>query len=207
MTTRGRLRWAQYLFAAIGVVALAYCAWVWIGAKLYQARETRRLARELHRPAIHAIVPNVPPPVPPAPAPPPIVLRDGSPLGKLQIPRIGLSVIVVEGDNTADLKHGVGHIPGTALPWQRGNVALAGHRDTFFRPLRSIRPHDSIVLTTVEGTYRYRVLSTQVVTPHDVQVLNPDGHDDLTLVTCFPFYYVGSAPRRFIVRAERAPNA
>jgi sortase A len=115
--------------------------------------------------------------------------------------------MVVEGVDDGDLKHAVGHIPGTALPGEDGNVGIAGHRDTFFRPLRSIRRKDTITLSTLQGTYRYRVISTKVVDPDDVEVLYPDGRDTLTLVTCFPFDYVGSAPRRFIVRAERSRGA
>ena len=87
--------------------------------------------------------------------------------------------------------------------WLSLNVALAGHRDTFFRPLRKIRRGDEIHLTTSEGTFQYRVASTSVVDPDDVHVLDDVGRPILTLVTCYPFNYVGSAPRRFIVRAEQ----
>jgi sortase A len=92
------------------------------------------------------------------------------------------------------------------LPGQLGNVGIAGHRDTFFRPLRNIRQGDMIALTTLEGEYRYRVVSTSVVSPSEVSVLRPTGEEVLTLVTCYPFYYVGSAPERFIVRAKIVPS-
>ncbi len=128
-------------------------------------------------------------------------------VGRLEIPRLGVSVMVVEGVDDSDLKRAVGHIPGTALPGEPGNVGIAGHRDTFFRPLRSIQRDDTITVSTLQGAYRYRVVSTNVVRPEDIQVLYPTGRDSLTLVTCFPFEYVGSAPKRFIVRAERAPAA
>ena len=111
--------------------------------------------------------------------------------------------MVVEGAESEDLRRAVGHIPGTAFPGERGNVGIAGHRDTFFRPLRSIQRDDAITVSTLKGAFRYRVVSTKVVSPEDVQVLYPSGQDCLTLVTCFPFDYVGSAPKRFIVRAER----
>ncbi len=124
-------------------------------------------------------------------------------VGKLEIPRLGLSVMVVEGVGSDDLKRAAGHIPGTAFPGQSGNVAIAGHRDTFFRPLRLIRANDTITLRTLHGAYRYRVVSTKIVSPDDVEVLNPVGRDTLTLVTCYPFYYIGSAPQRFIVRADK----
>jgi sortase A len=96
-----------------------------------------------------------------------------------------------------------GHIPGTPLPGQSGNVTIAGHRDTFFRPLRLIRKNDTMKLTTLRGEDQYRVVSTDIVAPDDIHVLYPTGRNTLTLVTCYPFYYVGPAPRRFIVRAER----
>ena len=100
-----------------------------------------------------------------------------------------------------------GHIPGTPLPGEAGNVAIAGHRDTFFRPLRFIRRNDTINVTTDRGEDQYRVVSTSIVAPSDVQVLYPTGRDTLTLVTCYPFDYVGPAPKRFIVRAERFAGA
>jgi len=164
-----------------------------VGAKIYQARESARFERELRRGV----------PAPPRRPPPRPAITDGGLVGRLEIPRLQVSVMIVEGVSNRDLKRAVGHIPGTALPGDGSNVGIAGHRDTFFRPLRWIRPDDSIDLNTSEGAYRYRVVSTQVVSPTDVQVLDPSGKDMLTLVTCFPFNYIGAAPRRFIVRAER----
>jgi sortase A len=124
-------------------------------------------------------------------------------VGRLEIPRLGFSVIVSEGTDDATLRRAAGHIAGTAVPGQRGNVGIAGHRDTLFRPLRNIRQDDTILLTTLQGEYQYRVVSTRIVNPSDVAILNSDGNDALTLVTCYPFYFVGPAPDRFIVRAER----
>ena len=111
--------------------------------------------------------------------------------------------MVMEGDDRLTLRRAVGHIPGTSLPGQPGNTGIAGHRDTFFRSLRNIRLNDVISLTTVLGEVRYRVVSTQVVGPTDTWVLDADENQILTLVTCYPFSFVGSAPDRFIVRAER----
>jgi sortase A len=111
--------------------------------------------------------------------------------------------MVIEGASQHTLRRAVGHIPGTSLPGQSGNIALTGHRDTFFRPLRNIRSDDIITFTTLEGQYRYRVLATQVVSPENVSILDPGRSEMLTLITCHPFYYVGAAPNRFIVRAER----
>ena len=112
--------------------------------------------------------------------------------------------MVVEGDDDGDLVRGAGHIPGTAIPGAPGNVAIAGHRDTFFRPLRKIHPGDPINLTTDRGAYRYIVESTEVTDPSNVSVLQAGSSPELTLVTCYPFSYVGPAPERFIVHARQA---
>jgi sortase A len=109
----------------------------------------------------------------------------------------------MEGTDTTTLRRAVGHITATGLPGQPGNVGIAGHRDSFFRPLKHVLQRDVITFTTLSGEYRYRVVSTRVVSPSDVTVLDPSGTEVLTLVTCYPFYFVGSAPDRFIVRAER----
>lgn len=101
------------------------------------------------------------------------------------------------------LRHAAGHIPGTALPGQRGNTAISAHRDTFFRPLRNIRLNDTIIIATLSGVYQYKVVYTAIVSPNDVSVLEAGTHEVLTLVTCYPCYYVGPAPGRFIVRAAR----
>jgi sortase A len=131
-------------------------------------------------------------------------LQPGDPFGRISIPRIGLSAMVAEGDDDDTLRHAVGHIPGTAAPWGAGNVALAGHRDTFFRGLARVRLDDVIVLETLRGTFRYRVERITVVGPQQIELLQPSS-SDLTLVTCFPFHYVGPAPQRYIVQALRLP--
>ena len=111
--------------------------------------------------------------------------------------------MVVEGTTMSALRRAAGHIPGTGMPGFAGNVGIAAHRDTFFRPLRNIQKNDIVTLTTVNAEYRYRVVSTQIVDPGDVSVLSASDKEILTLVTCYPFYFIGSAPDRFIVRAER----
>ena len=108
----------------------------------------------------------------------------------------------MKGEDEATLARAVGHLQGTAFPWEPGNVGLAGHRDTFFRPLRHIREGDAIRMTTARGTFDYRVASTEIVDPSNVSVLAPTPHRSLTLVTCYPFFYVGPAPKRFIVHAR-----
>lgn len=124
-------------------------------------------------------------------------------LGRIEIPRIGVSAIVREGDDDATLAVAVGRVPGTARPGERGNMALAGHRDSFFRGLRHIRVDDVIRLRTPGREYAYRVDTTEIVGPGELRVLAPSADPVLTLVTCYPFGYVGSAPDRFIVRASR----
>jgi sortase A len=121
----------------------------------------------------------------------------------MEVPRLGLKVIVVQGDSPGILRRAVGHIRETALPGESGNVALTGHRDTFFRPLRNIRSGDVITFKTLDAEFRYRVESTAVVAPSDISVMQASRERTLTLITCFPFYYVGAAPNRFIVRARQ----
>lgn len=124
-------------------------------------------------------------------------------LGRVTIPRLHLTAIVREGVGTDVLGLAVGHVPGTAVPGRGGNVAIAGHRDTLFRGLQNIQDGDLIQFQTLDGTYNYRVESTQVVSPDDVAVLKAGAHSELTLVTCYPFRYIGPAPERFIVKAEQ----
>ena len=124
-------------------------------------------------------------------------------IGRLEVPRIGLSALVLEGDDENTLAVAVGHLPDTPLPWQEGNSALAGHRDTFFRPLRHVQLGDDIRLTTSRGAFRYRVTRQMVVDPDQLWVLDHSPTAALTLITCYPFNFVGPAPRRFVVHAER----
>jgi sortase A len=123
-------------------------------------------------------------------------------VGRLEIPRLHLSVMVMEGDDDATLARAVGHVPGTALPWETGNAVMAGHRDTFFRPLKNLRSGDEVRVTTPRGAFSYRVVRTEIIDPEDVSVLAPTPNRSLTLVTCYPFAYVGPAPQRFIVQAR-----
>jgi sortase A len=138
---------------------------------------------------------------PPAVAAP--VPTDGVSIGEIQIPRLGLRAMIAQGESALILRRSVGHLPDTALPGEVGNVVLAGHRDTFFRPLSGVRAGDSITLKTRDGEFEYLVESTSVVAPGAVEVLEPTGGRTLTLITCYPFSYVGAAPNRFIVRARQ----
>jgi sortase A len=209
------LRWSQYFFFLVGVLALSYCATVLLERWLFQAYQTWRFERALNEAQTSARTIQQP-----ASSPLPAQAEAdraravsfgidglaGSPLGRIEISSIGLAAMIMEGIDGRTLRHAVGHVPGTPLPGQQGNVVITGHRDTFFRGLRNIHKDDEITLTTLHGSYRYRVDSTQVVEPKDTEVLDNSVDDILTLVTCYPFYFVGPAPKRFIVRAHRIPG-
>ena len=140
----------------------------------------------------------------PRPAPRSTAAADPrQPLGRLEVPRLGLSVVVAEGTTSRVLSRAVGHLPGTPLPGTYGNSALAAHRDRHFRPLRNVRTGDEILYTSPTGTTRYRVEWTEVVRPEAVRVLDPTDQPALTLITCHPFDFVGDAPDRFVVRARK----
>jgi sortase A len=124
-------------------------------------------------------------------------------LGRLDIPDAGVSVMVLEGTDDWTLNRAVGRIEGTARPGEAGNLGIAGHRDGFFRGLRHLDVGDELTFTTLDGVGRYRVVDLSVVDPESVEVLAPTADSTITLVTCHPFYYIGDAPRRFIVHARR----
>jgi len=181
----------EQVLLVMGVVSLGYFGYVVAESHLYQALENRELDQIL------ASAPPAPVHVPrPRPAP-------GSLIGRIEIPRLGVSTIIRAGSDGRTLRLAVGHIPGTAIPGEPGNIGLAGHRDTFFRRLRDIRVGDEIRIVTPGDTFTFRVEQTSVVKPRDTWVLNDTPMPTLTLVTCYPFTYVGSAPDRFIVRAAQ----
>lgn len=126
----------------------------------------------------------------------------GSVLGRLEISTLDLSVMLLKGTDDWTLNRAVGHIEGTSLPGQEGNLGIAGHRDGFFRCLKDIRKNTTITLTTLDGRYQYRVSSIDIAKPNEVRYLAPTPKPTLTLVTCYPFHYVGDAPKRYIVTAE-----
>jgi sortase A len=196
MRARLLLRRVEYALWIAGALATGFCAGIFLEAHLYQALENQRLEAELN-----ARRPGVPsaPSITPRRERRPI----GSLIGRVEIPRLGFRAIVLEGSDSGTLRVAVGRIPETADPGQKGNIVLAGHRDSFFRPLKGIRDGDEIELVTPQGNYRYSVQWTQVVNPTDTQVLQPTRDASLTLVTCYPFHYIGPAPQRFIVRARQ----
>jgi sortase A len=175
------IQWSLWAFGALNI---GY--WIQLGlkAKLSQAQG----ARELERPGVlKSSAPSA-----------------GDVVGRLEIPRLNVSTIVFEGADQDVLERGAGHLPGSALPGERGNTVLAAHRDTFFRPLRSIRVGDVVEIHAPPRDSVYIVQSAKVVEPDEVSVLKPTPEPALTLVTCYPFRYIGPAPERLVVRAVLA---
>lgn len=195
------LRWTQRALFAVAFLTLGYCVFVMADSWMFQRRAKLDLDRLLHQPKSQAA--EVADSSGAAPAEPTPQVETGALIGSIDVDRLGVSVAVTEGTGTATLQRAAGHIAGTAFPGEAGNIGIAAHRDTFFRPLRNIRADDVIRVTTPRGEFRYSVVSTKIVSPDDVSVLESDGSEVLTLVTCYPFYFIGSAPSRFIVRAER----
>lgn len=186
-----KLRRVEIGLWATGAVLVTAAVGVRADAGLYQWRAGRQLEQVIASPA--------PAPISAAARP---ALAEGTPIARLRIPRLGLETIVAEGIGETVLSRAVGHLPSSARPGEAGNVALAGHRDTFLRPLEGIRIGDVIRLEQPSGEHEYRVEWTSVVAPDEVDVLADTGYPSLTLVTCYPFRYVGPAPERFIVRAR-----
>ena len=185
--------WVEKLLIAIGCGCLVAVGIAIVEAASFQKTAAQTFERELIAPATLELSDNAGAPVTP--------MMHGL-IGRLEIPRLNISVIVMEGDDDATLARAVGHLPDTVLPWEQGNAAIAGHRDTFFRPLRDVREGDAIRMTTARGTFDYRVTSTRIVEPDDLSVLAPTAMRSLTLVTCYPFNYIGAAPQRFIIHAR-----
>jgi sortase A len=126
----------------------------------------------------------------------------GMPNAVLRIPDLDVEVAVFEGTGKVELNRGVGIVDGTALPGEQGNIAIAGHRDGFFRPLENIPAGTTIELVTLTGTQMFSVADVKIVDPFELSVLEQTDNTVLTLITCYPFKYVGYAPDRYIVRAH-----
>jgi sortase A len=176
--------WLEWLLLGIGLGCLGMYAFETVEARRFQAERAAEFARAAQAYA-------------------PITVRAGGLVGMLDVPRLKLTTPVIEGDDDTTLKRAVGHLPDTPLPWEGGNTAFAGHRDGLFRPLKDIQIGDEIHFRTSRDEFRYRVTGTSIVAPDDVSVLEKRSQPSLTLITCYPFYYVGNAPKRFIIHASR----
>src|SRR5262245_57768981 len=193
---RRAVRWIERLFIAFGVLCLGGYLYAAAETRLYQTSEDRELDQSLKSAAPAATVSQaVDAPVPPRTIP------AGTTIGRIEIPRLGVSAVIRAGSDARTLRLAVGYIPGTTLPGDQGNMGLAGHRDTFFRNLQDINPDYEIRIVTTDRVFHYYVQRTNIVMPSDVWVLDPTNYAALTLVTCYPFTYIGSAPKRFVVRA------
>ena len=184
-------RFVQRGFLWVGVAALAYAGGTAAYADIYQRYQSWTFAQEVAAP--HLIEVAIPEKT--------ADMREGDLMGRIDVDRIGLSVMVLQGIEERTLIAGAGHVPGTSMPGAEGNVVIAAHRDTFFRKLEGILPGDRIQLATLRGSYEYIVDSVEVVDPEDTEVMESRDHRELTLITCYPFYFVGPAPKRFIVHA------
>jgi sortase A len=205
---------AEAICWLVAIAGLGWFAFVQSNAYFYQADQNRRLDAQLRRPAQEQVSSSAAGrPVPAATTVankeilPITAARDyyaapGDLIGRIEIPKLKISAVIVEGVDEGTLRNAVGHIPGTALPGQPGNIALAGHRDSFFRKIGNLHDGDQIVLETTQGTFSYHVTHIGIVMPSDTTVLDPTDHPVLTLVTCFPFRYIGPAPDRYIVTAH-----
>jgi len=186
---------AEYFLGIVAVVALGYCTAQYSAAAIHQSHQNSRLdALRAQSAQLDKTLNSAPTLASDKSGPPP--------LGRIEIPSVGVSAIVEEGESDATLSESVGHLAGTSLPGHPGNVALAAHRDTYFRDLADIHTGDEIYFTTATAIYKYRVSGTNIVDPSDVSVLAPTTDSRLTLITCYPFHFVGPAPKRFIVVAS-----
>jgi len=175
---------------AIGFIVLGYCGMAWFSARLHQSEGSAELDRLRTTQQSDDVRTTTPP--------------HGGLVGRMEIPRLHLSAVIFEGTDEPVLSEGVGHLTGSALPGHKGNVVLAGHRDSFFRALRNIKGGDVVDVDTKQGSRRYVVRTTRIIQPTQIEVLEPTKKPTLTLVTCYPFYYVGHAPKRFIVQGTLA---
>ena len=176
----------EWLLLGFGLGCLGMYAYETVEARRFQAEQTAAFERGAKAQAS------------------PNEVRRGGLVGMLDVPRLQLSTPVIEGDDTRTLKRAVGHLPDTPMPWDAGNSAMAGHRDGLFRPLKDVKVGDEIRFRTTRDELRYRVTKTSIVMPDDLSVLEPQSDSaTLTLITCYPFFYVGNAPKRFVVHATR----
>jgi sortase A len=204
MSRNDVLKWIERGLLTAGVVLGAWCAAVLVEARFHQSVPVSG-PLTVTQTAIPVLPGDGGTSAPhPAMSSAPAV---GTLLARLDAPSVQMTTNVLEGSDDATLGRGAGHIEDTPFPGQPGNIGIAGHRDTVFRPLRRIKVGDPLQITTADRTYQYRISKTLIVGPDDVYVLDPTDHPTLTLVTCYPFEFIGHAPKRFIVQAELIPPA
>lgn len=200
-----RIRMVRYLCLALAIACLGLYSGAYVERVLYQTYESREFDRTLNPGGPNG---NSPAAVAASHDKTLPISRVGRPsasalIGRLSVPRLHLSAMVREGIDGKTLRLAIGHIPATALPGQAGNVGVAGHRDTFFRGLKDLRSRDEIQFSTLNGDFKYIVESLAIVAPDNAAALAPSSENVLTMVTCYPFFYVGAAPKRFVVRARQ----
>jgi LPXTG-site transpeptidase (sortase) family protein len=184
------LRCTRGLLFLSGALAVSYVALTLLHAKLYQEAAGIVLEKQISVQQQHGVTTHKE------------VAKQGDVLGRIEILRLGLTIAILEGTSAQTLRLGVGHIQGTALPGEPGNSGIAGHRDTFFRPLKDIRTSDEIQIQTATGISRYQVDWVRVVAPDDTGILTSSASSSITLITCYPFHLIGAAPERFVVHAH-----
>lgn len=195
------MRWVSRCLVLTGVAGIGAYLWSVADATWYQTSQTAAVFEQPRMPAPALPLMGVAS----RPAASWKTKADPQALGRLEIPKVKLAVIVREGIDGRTLRRAVGHVPGTALPGHAGNVVIAGHRDTFFRHLRRVERGDELRLTTAAGEFRYRVTGLKIVGEEAVEEMAFTAEPSLTLVTCFPFRYVGPATRRLVVSAIQSP--
>jgi sortase A len=174
----------------IGGLAVLYVAFTLLHARFYQDFSNNTLDQQIHAQEKNEVSSQ------------PATAREGDVLGRIEIPRLAVRVAILEGTTPQTLRLGVGHIRGTARPGASGNIGIAGHRDTYFRELKDIRTDDEIQVLSANGLSHYRVDWVRIVTLDDIAILAPSAHSAVTLVTCYPFHYIGAAPKRYVVHAK-----
>ena len=190
-----RTFFASLLFFLAGA-AVGICVWSYARQALDQKHDEEAFKKQQQQHEEQAARPQAPEALKPRRASP------GDVVARLSIQRIHLQAMVREGSDNNTLDVALGHVRGTAMPGQRGNVAVAGHRDRLFRRLAEVGKNDQIQLQTPAATYTYQVDDMAIVSPKTVSVLYSAGDSRLTLITCYPFNYIGSAPKRYIVKAH-----
>ncbi|MGA9071070.1 MAG: class D sortase [Terracidiphilus sp.] len=184
------IRWTRWILMLSGVLAIAFAALTLFNARTFQSAAGQILDNQIHAAVLHPGIQVKK------------TVKEGDVLGRIEIPRIGMSVIVLQGTTPKTLRLGVGHIVGTALPGESGNIGIAGHRDTFFRGLKDVHRDDEILLQSADGISRYEVDWIQITAPGDGGIVSLAKDPGLTLVTCYPFHFIGSAPERYVVHAH-----